>query len=498
MSESATAKNIRVHLRLSVVNKETLEFMNTKKILLGGEWREASETIQVVNPFTNERIAEVFSVNASDNEIAITHAEKAASEMKRLARYEIARGLRKIADGIEKRQEEFAEIIAREAAKPIKTARGEVQRGIATFAWAAGEAERFAGEIVPVDTIATGKGKTAYTKRIPRGVIYGITPFNFPLNLVGHKVAPALAAGNAIIIKPSQRTPLTALLLGEVFLESGMPESALQIVPMDTKYIETVYADERVKMISFTGSAEIGWQIKAKANKKQVALELGGNAPVIVDESADLEHSLKQTTTGAFIYAGQVCISVQRVLVHEKIFDDWTEKFVEKAVNLKKGNPLDEATELSAMIDEAAARKAQNWVTEAADNGAKILCGNTREGALLDATVVTDTTPEMRVVSEEIFAPVAAVERFADFHEAVEIANRTKYGLQAGVFTNDLKNMQFAAENLEYGGVIINDAPTFRVDNMPYGGTKDSGFGREGVRYAMEEMSEIRLIVTNI
>ena len=471
--------------------------MKAKKILIGGEWREASETITVKSPFSGEVLAEVFSANEAENEEAISLSEWAAKEMRELPRFEIAAGLRKIAEGIEKRKKEFAETIAKEAAKPIKTAIGEVERGIATFAWAAGEAERFVGEVVPIDTIATGKGKTAQTKRIPRGVIYGITPFNFPLNLVGHKVAPALASGNAIIIKPSQRTPLTALLLGEVFMESGLPKGALQIVPMDTKYIESVYADERIKMISFTGSAEIGWNIKAKAHKKFVTLELGGNAPVIVDESADFERSFKQTTMGAFAYAGQVCISVQRIYIHEKIFDEWTEKFVENAKNLKKGNPLDESTELSAMIDEKAAEKAQSWVTEAKENGAEILCGNTRDGAMLDATVVTNTNPEMRVIAEEIFAPVVAVEKFADFAEAVDLANSTKFGLQSGVFTNSLANVAYASDNLEYGGVIINDVPTFRVDNMPYGGSKDSGFGREGVRYAMEEMSEIRLIVIN-
>jgi acyl-CoA reductase-like NAD-dependent aldehyde dehydrogenase len=470
---------------------------NGKKILIGGEWRAGGESFAVSNPFSGEQIAEVFSANEQENEEAIALAEAAAKEMRALPRFTIARGLRAIAEGIARRKTEFAETITRESGKPIKTARGEVERGIATFAWAAGEAERFVGQIVPVDTIATGIGKTAQTRRIPRGVIYGITPFNFPLNLVGHKVAPALAAGNAIIIKPSQRTPLTALLLGEVFMESGLPTSALQIVPMDTKYIESVYTDDRVKMISFTGSAEVGWSLKAKAHKKMVTLELGGNAPVIVDESADFEHSLKQTTVGAFSYAGQVCISVQRVFIHDKIFDRWTEKFIENARRLKKGNPLDGATELSAMIDEKAAEKAQSWINEAAANGAQVLCGNTREKALLDATVVTNTNPEMRVASEEIFAPVAVVERFSVFSDAVDLANNTKYGLQAGVFTNNLANMQSAADNLEYGGVIINDVPTFRVDNMPYGGVKDSGFGREGIRYAMEEMSEIRLIVLN-
>ena len=450
--------------------------MKTKKILIGGEWRAASESFVVKSPYSGETLAEVFSADEQENAEAIAAAEAAVKEMRRLARYEIADGLRKIADGIEKRRSEFAEIIARESAKPIKLARGEVERGVATFAWAAGEAKRFVGEIVPVDTIAAGKGKSAYTKRIPRGVVYGITPFNFPLNLVGHKVAPALAAGNAIIVKPSQRTPLTSILLGEVFLESGLPPSALQIVPMDVRYIESVYSDDRVKMISFTGSAEVGWNIKRQANKKTVSLELGGNAPVIVDQTANLQRSVDRTTFGAFAYAGQVCISVQRVYVHEKIFEEWTEKFIGRAGNLKKGNPLDEETELSAMIDEAAAEKAQNWVAEASNNGAEVLCGNRRDGAMLDATVVTKTSPEMRVVSEEIFAPVAVVEKFSEFAEAVERSNHSKYGLQAGVFSNDFLNIDYAVNNLEQGGVIINDVPTFRVDNMPYGGAKDSGF----------------------
>lgn len=468
-----------------------------KKILIGGEWRESAESFAVKNPFTNEQIAEVFSIDGDELEEVISAAEIGAKEMQKLARFEVAKGLREIANQIEKRKKEFAETIALESAKPIKLALGEVERGISTFHLAAGESEKFVGEVVAMDTISTGKGKTAYTKRIPRGVIYGITPFNFPLNLVAHKVAPALASGNAIIIKPSPRTPLTSLLLGEVFMESGLPKNALQITPMDTKYIDKIYSDGRIKMVSFTGSAEIGWQIKSDANKKFVTLELGGNAPVIVDETADFNKSVERTVFGAFSYSGQVCISVQRVFVHEKIFENWTQKFIEKAQNLKKGNPLAETTEISVMIDEKAAERAQKWIMEAEANGAKILCGNNREKSFLDATVITNTNAEMRVVSEEIFAPVVVVEKFSLFEEAVSMANNSKFGLQAGVFTNNLRNAEFAAENLETGGVIINDIPTFRVDNMPYGGVKNSGFGREGVRYAMEEMSEIRLIVIN-
>ncbi len=471
--------------------------MQKKKSLIGGEWRETSESFEVKNPFDNEVIAEVCSVNADECDEAISIANQAAEEMKNLPRFRIAKGLRKISEGIEKRKKEFAESISKESAKPINVARGEVERDISTFAWAASEAERFTGDVIPIDTQAGGKGKTGWTQRIPRGVIYGITPFNFPLNLVGHKVAPALASGNSIIIKPSQKTPLTALLLGEVFLRSGLPKSALQVAPMNTDYMDTVLNDERIKMISFTGSDKVGWMLKEKCGKKAISLELGGNAPVIIDQSADVSKAVDRTTMGAFVYAGQVCISVQRVLLHEKISDEFTDKFIKKAKKLKKGNPLDDSTQLSSMIDESAAEKAESWVNDALQNGAELLCGNNRSGSMLDATVVTNVNPEMRVVSDEIFAPVAAIEKFSDFEEGISMANHTRYGLQAGVFTQSLNNSQFAANNLEYGGVIINDVPTFRVDNMPYGGIKDSGFGREGLKYAMEEMSELRLIVLN-
>jgi glyceraldehyde-3-phosphate dehydrogenase (NADP+) len=471
--------------------------MAIEKILIGGEWREASESFTVSSPYTGLAVGEVCSADDNETAEAILHAAPAAKEMRKLARFEIAKGLRRIAEGITERKDDFAVTIVLEAAKPISLARGEVERAIATFNWAAGEAERFAGDVVPIDVQPNGRGKTAWTQRIPRGVIYGITPFNFPINLVAHKVAPALAAGNAIIIKPSQRTPLTALLLGEVFMTSGLPESALQIVPMDVKYMDSVLEDERIAMISFTGSAGVGWELKQKSGKKAVALELGGNAPVIVDETADLKSSVDKTLTGAFAYAGQICISVQRVYIQETVFNDWTEKLVDGAKGLIKGDPLNEQTQLSVMIDEDAAKKAESWVKEAVDNGAKLLYGGGRDGSMLEATILTGTDREMRVVSEEIFAPVVVVEKFTDFAEAVDMANNSKYGLQAGVFTRDLANMNYAAENLEYGGVIVNDVPTFRVDNMPYGGSKDSGFGREGVRYAMEEMSEIRLVVVN-
>lgn len=471
--------------------------MNSKKILIGGEWRLGSEEFEVKAPWDGRHLATVSSANEGECEDSIAEAASASKEMRKLARFEIASGLRKIAAEIERRREDFASLIANEAAKPISMARGEADRAVATFSWAAGEAERNVGEIVPVDAQPAGRQKTAETFRIPKGVIYGITPFNFPLNLVAHKVAPALAAGNAIIIKPSQRTPLTSLLLGEVFLESGLPKSALQIVPMDHKFIPKVLADDRVAMISFTGAADVGWDLKAKAGRKSIALELGGNAPVIVDESAAVKDAIRKCTTGSFAYAGQVCISVQRIFAHSSVFDEFLDGLVSAAGGIKVLEPMNEKAQVSAMIDEAAAERAEKWIREGVDSGGELLCGGERDGSRLTPAILTNVNVESRVAAEEAFAPLVVVEKCDSFEDGVSRANASKFGLQAGVFTNDLRNSRYAARELEYGGVIINDVPQFRVDNMPYGGVKESGFGREGVRYAMDEMSEIRLVVTN-
>ncbi|HEY0319927.1 MAG TPA: aldehyde dehydrogenase family protein [Pyrinomonadaceae bacterium] len=471
--------------------------MDTKPLLIGGKWRTTASLQDVRAPYTGETIARVSNASETEAEESIAVAAQAALEMRALARYEIAEALRRIADYIKARREDFAYTIATESAKPITSARGETDRGISTFTFAGEEARRFTGETVPIDTQAIGRGRFGWTERIPRGIIFGITPFNFPLNLVAHKVAPALASRNAIIIKPSPRTPLTALLLGEAFLESGLPAGALQVVPMEIPVIETFLKDERVRMISFTGSAEVGWRLRAHAPRKQVTLELGGNAPVIVDETANLDYSIERTAMAAFNYAGQVCISAQRIFVHEKISEEWTRMFVARARSLRIGDPLDEETELSVMIDEEAAKRAESWVNEAVRGGARLLCGGARRGALLEATVLTDVESEMRVCTEEVFAPVATISAFSDFEGAINEANNTRYGLQAGVFTRDLEHAHLAAERLDTGGVLINDAPAFRVDNMPYGGMKMSGTGREGVRSAMLDMTEERIIVVD-
>jgi acyl-CoA reductase-like NAD-dependent aldehyde dehydrogenase len=454
--------------------------MTTRPLLIGGEWRTTAHTREVRSPYNSELLAQFSVASQAEVEEAIAAAARAATELCELPRHRLAESLRLIADGIGARAEEFARTIALEAGKPIKSARVEVERAMMTFTYASEESRRFAGEVIPLDGQSTGAGRTGWTERVPRGIVFGITPFNFPLNLVAHKVAPALASRNAIVVKPSPRTPLTSLLLGEVFLTSGLPASALQVVPME---IETI------------DSAEVGWKLREHAARKQVALELGGNAPVIVDETADINYAVERTALSAFAYAGQVCISAQRVLVHESIAEVFTAQFVEKAKALRAGDPLDETTELSNMIDEQAARRAESWVNEGVAAGARLLCGGRREGSLLDATVLTNVHAEMRVCSEEVFAPVAALQTFADFEEALMEANNTRYGLQAGVFTRDMTRALRAFRALDFGGVIVNDSPAFRVDNMPYGGVKLSGAGREGIRYAMEEMTEPRLIV---
>jgi glyceraldehyde-3-phosphate dehydrogenase (NADP+) len=469
--------------------------MDAKPLLIGGNWRITSDQREVRSPHSGGVVAQFSIAGAELVDEAIASAASAAEAIRQLPRHRVADSLHAMALAIRTRSEEFARTIALEAGKPIRLARGETERAIATFTYAAEEARRFAGEVVPLDGQATGVGRTGWTERVPRGVIFGITPFNFPLNLVAHKVAPALASRNAIIVKPSPRTPLTSLLLGEVFLESGLPPAALQIVPMEIETIDVVLNDDRVSMISFTGSAEVGWKLRAAARRKFVTLELGGNAAVIVDETADIPLAVHRTSTSAFAYAGQVCISAQRVIVHEKIAESFTEQFIERARSLRTGDPLDEATELPHMIDEAAARRAEGWIREAVDSGARLLCGGARHGSLLEATVLTDVDAEMRVASEEVFAPVATIQTFSDFHSALTDANNTRYGLQAGVFTKEMSRALEAFRELEVGAVMINDSPAFRADNMPYGGVKMSGAGREGVRYAMEEMTEPRLIV---
>ena len=393
------------------------------------------------------------------------------------------------------REQELASTIALEAGKPVKDARGEVRRAVTTFQLAAEEAKRLGGEVMPLDVSPGSEGRFGIVRRFPVGPVFGIAPFNFPLNLVAHKVAPAMAAGNPMLLKPSPKTPITALMLGEIVTQAGWPVGGLNIINCTNEDTLAIWQDQRIKKLSFTGSAKVGWMLKAHAGTRKVTLELGGNAGVIVHNDADIGFAARRCTVGAFSNAGQVCISVQRIYVERSVFDAFRDEYLANCRKIKSGDPLDEATELGPMIEEEAAKRTEEWVREAVSDGAKALLGGTRKGSFMEPTVLTNTKPSMRVCGEEVFAPIVTLEPYDDFEEALKEVNRGLYGLQAGVFTNDMSRVLRAYEALEVGGVIINDIPTYRVDNMPYGGVKMSGFGREGLKYAIEEMTEPRLLV---
>jgi acyl-CoA reductase-like NAD-dependent aldehyde dehydrogenase len=406
--------------------------------------------------------------------------------------------LRAISDAIAARKEEFARLMALEAGKPIKTARAEIDRCVFTFAVAAEESVRIGGEWLPMDLQPATVGRVAIVRRFPLGPIAAITPFNFPLNLVAHKVAPAIAAGCTMVLKPAPKTPLSALLLAEIVEKAGWPAGALNTLSLSNEDAGRMVADDRLKMLSFTGSGAVGWGLKAGAGKKKVTLELGGNAAVIVHGDADLDFAAERCVQGGFSYAGQSCISVQRIFVQRGAEEKYTASLLERVAKLKVGDPLDEATDVGPMINEDAARRATSWVNEASSAGAKILAGGKRNGALMEPTVLSNTKPNMRVNCEEVFAPVVVIEPYDQFDEVLRRVNDSPYGLQAGLFTRDAKLIFQAYEELQVGGLIVGDMSSFRIDHMPYGGVKDSGIGREGLRYAIEEMTEPRLLVLNL
>jgi len=468
------------------------------KFLIGNEWRESKNALDVINPYNNSIVSTTFLADENDINDAIQSAVKAFEETRKLPSYKRAEILGNIRDGILRRKEEFARMITLEAGKPITDARVEVERAIGTFQLALEESKRISGEYIPLDISERSKNRTAINKRFPIGTILGISPFNFPLNLVVHKVAPAIASGNSIIIKPSSKTPLTAILLGEVISESGLPAGAFSVFPCASKLAEQMITDDRIKMLTFTGSAEVGWRLKQIAGKKRVTLELGGNAGAIIDNADNLDYAVKRCIVSAFSFSGQVCISLQRLFVNKKIYDDFMSNFLDEVKTLKMGDPLSEETRLGPMIDELSAKRIESWVNESLRDGAVLVCGGRRKGALFEPTVITKTTPHMKINENEVFAPVVTVSDYNTFEEAVKRLNDSVYGLQASVFTNNVRHIFYAYEHLEVGGVIVNDVPSFRADNMPYGGVKDSGIGREGVRYAMEEMTEPKLLVLNL
>lgn len=478
---------------------------------------------KVYCPYNQALVGEMPECEAPDIEAAIQRAQAAYHVMRKLPRFARADILMRAAEGLRQRRNEFVQLIAQEAGKPLYDARGEVSRAIFNLTNAAAEARRFGGEEVPLDmdagvfeyqtTDAGGRPialdqvdyqalsairrRIGIARRFPIGPILAIAPFNFPLNLVLHKVAPALAVGNSVVLKPAPQTPLTARLLSEVFAEAGLPEGALEVCHCAVPLAESMVRDDRFAMVTFTGSAKVGWHIKDMAGRKKVTLELGGNGAVIVAADADINHAVARCVRGGVVYGGQYCIGVQRILVDRKIYNVFLEKLIAAIQQCRVGDPLQEGIDIGPVIDEASAIRIQSWVDEAVSQGARLRTGGQRKNAVVQPTILTDTQPHMKVEAEEIFGPVMTVNPYDQFEEAIARCNDSKYGLQGGFFTQNLRHAFQAIEDWEVGGLMINDVPIYRIDNMPFGGWKESGLGREGTRYAMDEMSEIRHLVIN-
>ena len=465
-------------------------------IFLAGRWVESPDVLEIANPANaDEPAGATYNATEAQYEEAVQAAVTAFEVTRKLPAYERGRILREISAGVRDRREELGRLIATESGKPIRDALVEVDRAVLTFRLGAEEAERMTGELIPLDLMPSSKDRVGITRRFPIGPIAAISPFNFPLNLAAHKLSPAIASGNPIVLKPPSKDPLTMLVVAEIIEAAGPPPGSVSILPMTRELGDRMVADDRFKLLTFTGSPSVGWRMKERAGKKKVVLELGGNAGVIVDESADLDWAVRRTLVGAFAYAGQVCISVQRMFVHEAIWDLFMEKFLAGVAALKMGDPLDPATDLGPMVDANQAGRTQRWVDEAIALGGKLLAGGHADGAFFPPTVLTDVPVAAQVCSNEAFAPLVVAFKFATLDEAIARVNDSMFGLQTGVFTNDLAGAWRAFGNLEVGGVIVNDIPTYRIDHMPYGGVKDSGLGREGLRWAMDDMTEIRIMV---
>ena len=464
---------------------------------LAGEPVSDGPALVVTNKYTLAPATRVASADRSVVEKAIAAATEAFRATRKMAGYERQQVLQHVVQRVTERHEELALALAIEAGKPIRDARGEVTRLADTFRIAAEEAVRITGEWAPLDISARAAGYQSIVRRFPLGPCGFITPFNFPMNLVAHKVAPAIAAGCPWVLKPASATPVGALMLGEILAETGLPRGAFSILPCSSHEVEPLVTDERIKLLSFTGSPDVGWALKAAAGKKRVTLELGGNAACIVDRDADLDYAADRITIGAFYQSGQSCISVQRVVAHRDVYEALKTKLVERATKLKAGDPLDEETFLGPLITEGDARRVAQWVDEAVAAGAQVLCGGHRQGVFYDATYLEQVDPRQKVSCVEVFGPVATLQPFDTFAEAIRIANDSVYGLQCGVFTKNIDHAFYAYDELDVGGVVINDMPSLRVDSMPYGGVKNSGLGREGIRYAIEEMTELKVLVLN-
>ena len=468
-----------------------------RKLFVGGEWVETGDWIEVRSPYSGEVVGRVAKAGASETKRAIDAAEQAMREP--LPAHKRAEILVRVVSGLAKRHDEIARQISDEAGKPMKAARVEATRAMSTYTFAAVEARKLAGEMVPMDAAQAGEGKLAFTLREPIGIVGAISPFNFPLNLVAHKLAPALAAGCAVVLKPASATPLSALLLAELEDEAGLPPGWLNVVAGPSSEIgDVLVEDERVKAITFTGSSGVGWGLKERAPKKKVSLELGNATPVIIAADADVETAVAAMAANAFAFAGQSCISVQRIYVERPSYDEFLERFLPQVEALKVGDPADEETDIGPVIDEDARARILEWIEEARAGGAEILTGGEERDGLILPTVIANASPDLKVSCDEVFGPVVTVNAVGSVDEAIELANSTRFGLQAGIFTSGLANALQAAQELDFGGVTVNEAPTFRSDQMPYGGVKDSGNTREGPSYAVRELTEERLIVIDL
>ncbi len=471
--------------------------MEDFKIYAGGQFRTTGDETEITNPYDAKPFARTWKAGKPELERAIDAALNVKKELVRLPVYKRYRILRTIAEEIERQKDDFIRTLSMESAKPWRYAKGEVERAIQTFTIASEESKRLPGEYLSIDWTSAGEGKEGIVRYFPVGLVAGISPFNFPLNLAVHKIAPAIASGCPIILKPASSTPLSTLKLARVIDGTELPKGAVSILPMNRETGNQLVTDERFNLLTFTGSPEVGWKMKKEAGKKKTVLELGGNAGVVVAESADIDHAVKKCLVGGFAYSGQVCIHAQRIYVQRSVFDQFASKYTKAAAHLKTGNPIDPDTEISAMIDEDNAKRVEEWVNEAVNDGAKILLGGHRDGAYFPPTVLSETKRNMKVCSLEVFGPVVILEPYDDFDAALDAINDSRYGLQAGIFTNRIDEMNLAFDELAVGGVIVNDVPTFRVDHMPYGGMKDSGSGREGVKYAILDMMESKILVKN-
>ncbi|MCM8525784.1 MAG: aldehyde dehydrogenase family protein [Lentisphaeraceae bacterium] len=455
---------------------------------------QPNSDLKVIDKYSGEVATSVALADEKAIDEAIAAAVKAEKPMRKMTPYERQNVLNHCVKRFTERAEELALALCAEAGKPINDARGEVSRLIDTFRVAAEEAVRLEGEVMNLEISPRAKGYRGFTQHVPVGACSFISPFNFPLNLTAHKVAPAIAAGCPFVLKPASRTPIGAIIIGEVLAETDLPEGAFSILPCSRNGADLFTVDPRLKLLSFTGSPGVGWDLKAKAGKKKVVLELGGNAACVVDKDTDLEDAVKRIVFGAFYQSGQSCVGVQRIIAHVDIYEELKQKLVFATSKLKSGDPRDESTFIGPMIAEKEAQRLENWVNEAIENGATLLCGGKREGAILEATLLENVDRSQKICTQEAFGPVAVLSTFSDFDAALEEVNDSEFGLQAGIFTKDIYKIQKAWDELDVGGVIIGDVPSWRVDNMPYGGVKDSGLGREGIKYAIEDMTEIRLL----